>query len=170
MAISGVGVAVWAFTSSRSTPAAPSPSLELSPHEVTTFSVGPNGQTNAILAAQGSVWVTAYGVEGGGGVDRDALFRIDPATNGVIATIPLETAPTNEVGGGGLTYADGSIWVTGGGRLQGEEPEALLQRVNPVTNEVVATIPLGGQFGSDVTGGAGAVWVAIFGDRSAEVV
>src|SRR5262245_1976467 len=34
--------------------------------------IGPHGQTTAMVAGFGKLWVTAYGVQGGQGVDEDA--------------------------------------------------------------------------------------------------
>jgi hypothetical protein len=159
----GFAFAVRAFTG-PSFPAAepPSPAISYSPTEVATIDVGPKAQTNAILSAAGSVWVTAYGVKGGGGVDRDMLFRIDPVTQEITARIPLDTAPTSEFGDTGVTYADGSIWVTGGGQLQDGHTQAVLDRIDPSTNRVTAAIGLGGRFGSDVAVNDAGVWVGIF--------
>jgi hypothetical protein len=183
LAAVGTTIAVRAFSASHGSPTTvptptPTPTStptltpvpEPSPHEVTTFKVGPTAQTEAILAADGSIWVTAYGVPGGGGVDRDVLFRIDPATNEVVAKIAINTAPTWVGGGGGVTFADGSIWVTGGGRVAGEGPQALLDRIDPATNEVVTTIPLGGRYGGDVAANTEGIWVAISGDQNTDVI
>jgi hypothetical protein len=157
-------------TPSPSGTGTPSPSVTFDPREVTTFRIGPTGQVNAIVAAVGSVWVTGYGIDGGGGTDRAVLLRIDPGTNEVIDTIPVETAPSWETGGGGLAFADGSIWITGGGHVPGEGSQALLTRVDPASDRVIATIGLGGRFGADVAVNAQGVWVGIFTDGKAEVV
>jgi hypothetical protein len=149
--------------------ATPSPAQSFTPQIGTTVPVGPDGQTNAILYAAGSVWVTAYGVSGGGGVDQSMLFRVDPATSRVIDSIPLAGGPTWETGGGGLAFGDGSVWVVGAAR----GPQAILQRVDPQTDEVIATTPLGdGQIGADVSVDTTGVWVAIglSGSSHAEVV
>ncbi len=159
------------------TPAAtPTPTETLSPslpsaHVAATIDVGPNAVTSSILYADGSVWITAYGVEGGDGVDKAMVFRIDPATNGIVARIPVDATPTWEIGGGGIASGDGSIWVTGSGRLPGQGSGAVLDRIDPVTNEVVATMFLGGSFGADVVVDDSGVWVLIFDtDTSTEVL
>ncbi len=153
----------------------PAPTAEslpdVEPRIATTSEVGPLGQTTAMVYAAGSVWVTAYGVEGGGGVDRNMLFQIDPRAE-VVNEIPLETSPSFESAEAGLTFDGDSIWVTGGGRTPGGDrgPEAILQRIDPSTAEVVATIPLGGSWGADVSVNDAGVWVGIFGEGHAEVV
>jgi hypothetical protein len=139
-------------------PDTPSAAPSFIPQLGTTVPVGPNGQTNAILYAAGSVWVTAYGVDGGDGVDRSMLFRLDPATSRVIDSIPLTGAPTWTTGGGGVAFGDDSVWIVG--TTQG--PQAILQRVDPQTDQVVATIPLGSEdIGLDVSVNTSGVWVAI---------
>jgi dipeptidyl aminopeptidase/acylaminoacyl peptidase len=126
---------------------------EVHPHAVATIDVGQLGQVSSLLAAQGSIWVAGYETVGSGWVKR-----IDPATNEVVATVPLEAAPGWEVGGGGMAAGSGSIWVTG----PGQGPGAVLQRIDPSTNQVVATIPLDGQEGADVTVDDSGVWVLVF--------
>ncbi|HEV8564241.1 MAG TPA: hypothetical protein VGR41_04965, partial [Actinomycetota bacterium] len=98
------------------------------------------------------------------------MFRIDPATNGITATISMDTAPAAAFGDAGITFADGSIWVTGSGRLGDGGSQAILDRVDPATNTVVASIPLGGRFGSDVAVNDAGVWVGIFTHTNAQVV
>src|SRR5438128_948755 len=104
--LAGVGLAMRAFqvsdrprpvaTGESSSPAPLPPATAFDPRIEGTFQVGPNGQTNSILYADGSVWVTARGVHGGGGPDRSMLFRIDPATQEIVARIPIRGAPAME--------------------------------------------------------------------------
>ena len=68
-----------------------------------------------------------------------------------------------------MTYAFGSVWIVGSARLEGE-PQAILTRVDPSTDRVVATIGLGGMWGADVSATSDAVWVATFADPVAQVV
>jgi hypothetical protein len=142
----------------------------LDPKEGATIPVGHQGQVRSITAAAGQVWVTASGVPGGGGVDRAALLRLDPAKNAVVETIPIEGSPSWETGGGGVVSADGSLWVAGGAQTGDGQSQAILSRVDSANGDILATIPLGGQFGADVAVNSDAVWVAIFGAQSAEVV
>jgi Tol biopolymer transport system component len=146
-----------------------SPSLELDPRVTANIEVGPRGQTNAILAAAGSVWVTAYSVDIGDGTFRDFVYRLDPATDRVEASIELEGVGGWVTGGEGMTYAFGSIWIVGASRVDGE-PQAILTRVDPSTNQVLATIDLGGRSGADVSSTSDAIWVATFADPVAQVV
>jgi hypothetical protein len=172
LAVAGAGLVtlVRAFQGPSTTGTTPTPTIVFDPHVITTFPVGPNGQTMGMVAADGSVWVTAYDVKGMVGPNADALFRIDPETNGIAATISMDTAPTAEFGDTGITYGDGSIWVTGGGELADGGPQAVLDRVDPTTNTLVASIPLGGRFGSDVAVNDAGVWVGIFTNANAQVV
>jgi virginiamycin B lyase len=90
---------------------------------------------NGVVGAFGSMWVT-------GSV---GVMRVDPATNKVLATIPI-------VRGAGWTAASAdAVWVT---TLDG------IARIDPATNTVAATVPLAGApaLGDpDVVGGM--VWV-----------
>lgn len=124
--------------------------------------VGPKGQTTAITSGAGSVWVAAYGVPGGAGADQKAVIRIDASTNEVVATIPTEVVPGWEVGGGGLAYGFGSVWVTGYGHVDGDL-EGVLVRIDPATDQVVASVALGGRGGADIAVSSTGVWVAVGG-------
>jgi hypothetical protein len=96
------------------------------------------------------------------------LFRVDASTAEIVAEIPLEGSPTFVSGGGGLAYGYGSVWVAGYGRVGGST-QAVVQRVDPSTNSVTATIPLGGRVGADVAVDQDGVWVAYFGEQHAGV-
>ena len=124
---------------------------EVKPRARTTIRLAEGAEAASLLAAEGSVWVAAY-EEGGG-----KLFRIDPTTSEVVATIALEAVPAWEVGGRGMAAGAGAVWVTGGAE------EAILQRIDPASNKVVAAIPLGGRWGADVAVDDKGVWVSIFG-------
>jgi DNA-binding beta-propeller fold protein YncE len=125
---------------------------DVEPRIGTSIQLASRGQATSLVAAEGSIWVAAYEN------DASKLFRIDPATSEVVATIPVDAVPTWEVGGDGMAAGAGAVWVTGGA---GEE--AVLQRIDPSTNEVVATISLGGGSGADVAVGETGVWVSAFG-------
>src|SRR5438132_229597 len=109
--LAGVGLAVRAFqaaerprpiaTGESSSPGPMPLATAFDPRIEATFQVGPNGQTNSILYADGILWVAAYGVEGGGGADRAMLVQIDPATQAIIARIPIRGPPPMATGRGG---------------------------------------------------------------------
>jgi hypothetical protein len=175
VAASGIGLVVWAFSPGKppqpgatertvspeptlspdqqsSTPMGPLPAAN--PRIAWTEPVGPEGQTPAILFAEGSLWVSYY--EGSGG--SEFLARVDPETGETVARIEA-VVPGWVSGGGGLTAGYGDIWVTGTGGGQQE----VVQRIDPVTNQVISTIPIGGR-GADIAVGADAVWVAFSDD------
>src|SRR5262249_9649543 len=79
------------------------------------------------------------------------LFRIDPKTNKLVATIPLRSY------GGGVALGQGAVWVVNASK--GE-----LIKVDPQTNKVVATIPVGVAMDNvrTLTVGPGTVWVSDF--------
>jgi Tol biopolymer transport system component len=146
----------------------PEPLPPADPEITATIPLGRNGGVSAILYADASVWVTAHAVDGGGGVDRSMLFRIDGSSNDIAATIPLRGGPTFVSGGGGLAYGFGSVWVAGYDYVGGSM-RAVLHRVDPVSNSVTASIPLNGSHGADVAVDQTGVWVAYFGDEHAGV-
>jgi Tol biopolymer transport system component len=130
------------------------------PRVTATIPVGIEGNVGSILYAHGSVWVTARDADGSGEV-----LRIDPATNEVVARIPAAAVPGWEVGGAGIAAGAGALWVTGGGDTHDGEFGALLQRIDPETGEMVASISLEGRFGEDVVVDPSGVWVVLAGEE-----
>jgi len=101
----------------------------------------PKGETN-VVAGAGSVWVASD--------PAGAVARIDPATNKVIATIPV--APETWY----LAFGFDALWaVSSEGKV--------LQRIDPATNTVTGTAMLGNTPGF-LAAGEGAVWVQEQGD------
>lgn len=109
--------------------------------KVATGLANPKGETN-VVAGAGSVWVASD--------PAGAVARIDPATNEVIATIPV--VPETWY----LAYGFDAIWaVSSEGKL--------LQKIDPASNTVVGTVALGNTPGF-LAAGEGAVWVQEQGD------
>lgn len=92
-----------------------------------------------VVVDYGAVWVAA--------ARRDELYRIDPASNEVIATISVTGSPRY------LASGEGSIWIL-------DLDDGVVQRVDGRTGELAATIDTGSvdSDGGIVTGG-GFVWV-----------
>ena len=102
-----------------------------------------------IAATSDAVWVGA----------SDVIERIDPATNKVVASVDIPGRSATAVAVG-----EESVWVTAvvDRSDQGQQNLGSLLRIDPMTNDIVADIPLE----SHVTGwedqivlGAGSVWV-----------
>jgi virginiamycin B lyase len=94
---------------------------------------------NGVTVAFGSVWVT--------GAHKDQLYRIDAATNNLVATINIGAGPVF------ITAGFGSIWVI-------ELRDGVVQRIDPETNTAIATIATGGHKGGDIITGGGCVWAS----------
>jgi virginiamycin B lyase len=105
----------------------------------------PYGPTGIAIAGD-SVWVASS--------RADVVSRIDAATNRIVATLPVEHVPLPVV------FAYGSIWV----RNEMAEGNGFVTRINPVTNEVIAEVPVGPEAGRDGLDGmavtAAGLWVA----------
>jgi hypothetical protein len=109
---------------------------------------------DSVAVGEGSVWL-------GGSIFPDGLNgvpgigRFDPAS-GTLATFEV----TGEAGA--ITVGAGAIWAVAGVTPDG----MVVYRIDPATNAVAATIPIGpGDSGSVfVTTGAGFVWVATAND------
>ncbi len=104
---------------------------------VATISID-SGEVTDLAAADDAVWVSD---KNGGRV-----FRIDPATNAVVAEI--------ETGAGAHDFAidKHGVWVT-------NYRANTVSRIDPATNEVVATIEGVGS-GVGISAGDGAIWVS----------
>jgi branched-chain amino acid transport system substrate-binding protein len=94
---------------------------------------------SGIAVADDAIWVV------GDPLDR-RLWRIDPETGDVAATISLPFAPKD------VAVGEGGVWVT-------SQLDDTLSRVDPRTNDVTATVAVG-RGASGVAVGAGSVWVA----------
>lgn len=97
---------------------------------------------SGIVAGDGGVWASL--------ASHDEVVRIDPATDAIVARIPVGEAPA------GIAVTPGSVWVA---NRFGHS----VSRIDTSTNRVVATIRFGGQSDgpSSIAVGAGAVWVVV---------
>jgi YVTN family beta-propeller protein len=102
--------------------------------------------TTGIAIASGAVWVASS--------RAGTLTKIDSTTNRAVATVQTDMTPLP------VAYAYGSVWV----RNEFQEGDGTVQRVDPVADAVVATIPVGPEIGRDGIDGLAAVggrlWVA----------
>jgi len=94
-----------------------------------------------ITSGFGSVWVSGFAGEMGDGT----VTRVDPATNSILATIPVSSNT------GGIAADDTSLWIVDG------EARAI-REIDPATNALTRrSIPIPGDGGSIVKGG-GSLW------------
>jgi hypothetical protein len=131
-----------ATTAATPTPGRPSP-LRPSPVVAT---IGTGGFSYGMVAGAGALWV----------VGSDEIYRIDPASDAVTASVPVGATGS---GPGGVAVGAGAIWVPVAvpGTLWGIDPE---------TNKVTSRIPLDGPLrGSlSVSAAHGTVWIACCGE------
>ncbi|MFT8336621.1 YncE family protein [Acetobacter orientalis] len=108
---------------------------------IQTGIANPRGELN-VVSGDGSIWV---GSDGSG-----KISRVDPLTNKVIASIPVDSETYY------LAFGFGALW--------GVSPtHNTLQKIDPQTNSVVKKTALGQNPGFLVAG-EGAVWVQEQGD------
>ncbi len=104
----------------------------------------PQGYSQALVVAEGSVWLTNY--------TDSTVSRIDAHDYRLLATIPVGDGPE------GIAAGPGAIWVA-------NNHTESVSRIDPTTNTVVATIPVGPVLGRegpaaiDVT--TNGVWTAV---------
>lgn len=121
--------------------------LKLDPRTLEITATTPLSQWH--LMATLDVGKNVVWVVGGGGTlpsmfSKSMLFRIDSATNQVVAEIPLDGYSE------GIAIGEDAVWV-GTGKT--------VTRIDTNTNEVVARIPVGRDTWDRISVGAGAVWV-----------
>ena len=101
-----------------------------------------------------AVWVTN---------GRDTLSKVDPVSNTVLVSIPLDTAAP------GVPFAiavgdDGSLWVSVAAfDDQFHSVPGSVVRVNPTTGQIMATVSVG-RYASDIATSPGAVWLTNYDD------
>ncbi len=175
VAAAAIGFAIRSFGLQHETPSpgstpSPTPS-ELTARVTAAIPIGPRGQVPSVAYGAGSVWVAYFDTSPD---QHGHLVRVDPQTNQVVDDIVVDTFPSWEVGGGGLTVSDGSVWITGSiestrcpdpGLFQAGRFQAALVRVDAATDTPGQTICLGGHFGADVAVDDAGVWVLVFGDH-----
>jgi hypothetical protein len=148
LAVTGRVVADRPRTGTASTAATTAPPGSVPPARPSPVvaTVGTGGFSYDMAAGAGAVWV----------VGSDEVTRIDPATNGVRARIPVAATGS---GPAAVAVGAGAVWV----------PVAVpagLWGIDPGSNKVTARIPLGGPLrGSISVSAAGdTVWVACCGE------
>ena len=94
------------------------------------------------------------------------VSRIDPQTNGVVATIPVGRGPL------GVAVGAGAVWVANhGGDEFPSGGQGTLSKIDPHRNEVVRTISIGKDAYGEHTGPSGvvasddALWILFPNDR-----
>jgi YVTN family beta-propeller protein len=95
-------------------------------------------QNYSIAVTETAVWVHAF--------DAGTVFRVDPNTNAVVATIDVGQGP------GDVAVQGGFVWVLNHG-------DSTVSKIDSQTNKVVATITLPPPIGH-LAVSPGAVWVA----------
>ena len=100
----------------------------------------PSPSARGVVVDFGSIWVA-------GSRDAAALYRIDPATNQIIATIDLNSRPVT------LTSGEGSVWV--------RQVDGTVQRIDGSSGQLLATFATdaSGNYG-DIVAGGGFVWIS----------
>jgi len=123
------------------------------------------GRPFALAVSEDGVWVTRDGPRQAesaaeGQQAYSSVFRIDPATNEVVATIDTGEVPHDSIEP--IAVGDDGVWVT---RLTSDGDGAVL-RIDPETSTVVETVELEGWPSSVVLGEEpGTLWVTT-GDRA----
>jgi len=95
----------------------------------------------------GSVWVQVNDAPPTG-----MLYRVDPAKNTVIATIPVgDSVHTGQYGGTTVAFSGDSVWTA--------DPGATVSRVDASTNRLIAAKVIDLPAPEFIAYGAGSVWV-----------
>jgi DNA-binding SARP family transcriptional activator/ABC-type transport system substrate-binding protein len=108
----------------------------------------PADEPSGLAFGEGSVWVT--------GRHSPTLYRIDPAVNDVVDTLPLPMGGVVTGGTGEVAVGAGSIWV-GHGAFN---PGAVVERLDPETRRSQGRISILAGDVDHLAFGEGALWVA----------
>jgi streptogramin lyase len=133
----GVGEgSVWAITGSVSNPVLRRYSAQTGAEQATIQL--PSSNARGVVVDFGSIWI--------GGSSEVELYRIDPVTNQIIASIDLHSRPIS------LTSGEGSVWV--------REVDGTVQRFDGSSGKLLATVATeaDGKYG-DIAVGGGSVWI-----------
>ena len=92
-----------------------------------------------VVVGHGSVWVS--------GSFTHEVYRIDPASNAIVATVSVPGLPKH------IASGEGAVWVA-------SQETGLIHRIDPASSTVVATFETGIKEESrgDITTGGGYVW------------
>jgi hypothetical protein len=91
--------------------------------------------------------------------DRGLVVRVDPETNRITSRIRVRGSPFElEAGAGGL-------WATGSFTRRRD----VLNRIDPSSERIVATVPLPGRYAGVLATGRRSVWVVVRGRRARSV-
>ncbi len=104
-------------------------------------------EPHRITYGEGAVWVSNW--------HDNSVSRIDPQTNQVVGE-PIAIG----FHAGNIVAGLGSVWVTSDYRPDEEPEDVVLVRIDPQTNQLVETIPVGGH-PIDVAVTEDAVWVSV---------
>ncbi|HEV8622100.1 MAG TPA: hypothetical protein VGR33_04315 [Actinomycetota bacterium] len=113
---------------------------------VPSWEIGGGG----LAVGGGSVWVAGRDASGNG--TPGAVVRIDPSTNLIVDTIPLEAGSVADVAANG-----DAIWAL----VSGNPGRPEVVRIDPSSDKVVASIPLSGGYGRSIFATGGSVLVAL---------
>lgn len=109
--------------------------------------IGERWLYDGVWAGFGSLWAVAS--------PSGEVVRVDPVTGSVLARIDIgvvkRVTGTPQKQSVRIAIGEGSVWVADGSRF--------ICRIDPATNEIVATLALAGPV-EGLTAGEGAIWVA----------
>lgn len=154
-----VGHGSLAWHSSPQPSPAPTAGANTSPTTARVADTIDVGRATSVAYGAGAVWVSIDPTNS----SNRAILRIDAQTDRILATIPTLVVPGWEIGGGGLTAGDGSVWVAGLDASSNGTHGAIV-RIDPSTNQVASTITLQGGKVADVAVDSGAIWALISGN------
>jgi YVTN family beta-propeller protein len=104
------------------------------------------GAIKELAVGQGALWISSNDIV----ADQYRVFRIDPSTGKVVATIPLR------LGAQGIDVGQNAVWVA-------SPLGNTVSQIEPSTNRVVHTVRVG-KDPIAVAVGEGAVWVTNYKD------
>jgi streptogramin lyase len=121
--------------------------ISLADNSVTEIPIeGATGRWRRIAVGEGAVWV-ADNVS-------QSIYKIDPATNQVVLTIPADFFTSSEKEGE-IGAGEGAVWA-----ITGSGSDAVLRRYSSQTGKEQASIPLPSPSARGVVVAFGSIWIA----------
>jgi hypothetical protein len=157
---------IWiAFNRTTSSPnpavTEPGPTPSRVPAVTGTFPLAEPALLSSIAYGEGSVWVSIAN----GPVSGHTILRMDALHGDRLARISVPAVPHWQTGGGGLSIADGAVWLAGSA-VGGGGRRAEVLRIDPATNQVAHVVTVDGEYAADVAESGGVVWLLTRGDGS----
>jgi DNA-binding beta-propeller fold protein YncE len=143
-----------ADTSTPSAEPSPLPLLTGDPRVAVQIPLPADEFSGGVSVGPDAAWVGVFHDKGSG---SGSVLRIDLTTNQIVADVPVQQAPSRKQ----IVATSDAVWVASSDRLE---------RIDPATNSVVASVEFPNQFISAIAADGTAVWVVAIHNGSGSLL